>query len=97
MQQWGNLHNTILVIRDPDPGVLIPVLQEAMAKILRIVQHRIPKGPEIVEGMVKIIFGHLRIAKRSVIGKGPSFFQPDLFGPVEGSNDDMDLSAAFQM
>src|SRR5579859_4257237 len=87
----------VLVVRDADPGVLIPVFDEAVSKIFRVVQNGIPEGPKIIKGMVKIVVGHFGVAKRSIIGQGPSFFQLYLFGFAEGGVQQVDLAAALQM
>jgi hypothetical protein len=97
MKQRWDLHVFMSIIRDADPGVLIPVLQKPVAEVFRVIQYGVTEGPEIIKGMMKIVIGHFGIAKRSIISEGPSFFELHLFLFTEGGIEDMDLSAAFQM
>jgi len=73
------------------------VLLEPVAKILWVVEYGIAERPKVVKGMVKIIIGHLGIAKRGIIGQGSSFLHLYFFGFAEGGIQEMDLAAAFQM
>src|ERR1700761_340817 len=85
------------IISDAYPMTQAFVLYKPVANRIGIVQNRITKGFEVVQAIMEMMVGHLRVTKRAIIGLG-LFSRPfDLRYPVKTGVDDMDLSTRVEI
>ena len=87
----------LIFVPDTYPMTGVAVFQEPVPHRIGIIENVVVKRLEVAKTKVKVIVGHLRIAKRAVIGLGDLFRPFYLRRPVKTGVDQVDLAAGLEI